>query len=332
MKAVILPAYNKNVLRAMLSLNTEEAPIPSVGKDQLLVKMEGAICNPSDIAFIRGEYNIVKALPATPGFEGAGVVTEAAQDLSHLVGKRVSCFVQSENSGTWAEYFVVNEGDFVVLDDGFDAEQAAAFSVNPFTAYGLVEIAKLRESRAVLQNAGGGQVAAMINMLASLEGMEVINIVRKPETAEQLQTNGLKNVLSEQDENFENKLTEMAHELKATTAFDAVGGPLSGIMFNAMPPDAELVSYGGLSGKRIIDINEMHLIFRNKIISGFNLIDWKNELGSEDFEEVNSFLQKLFLQGRMRTNFQHKVRLDDIIGGLRTYIGNMSVGKLLIKP
>ena len=139
-------------------------------------------------------------------------------------------------------------------------------------------------------------------------------------------------VLCETDENFESRLSELAHDLDATTGFDAVGGTLSGQMFNAMPADSELVVYGGLSGKRMTGINEMDLIFHDKIISGFNLIDWKAEMDPEDFSQISAELQQLFIDGTLATNFQGVTTLDEIKTGLKSYIGNMSGGKLLIKP
>ena len=107
MKAVILPAYNKNVLRAMLSLKVEEIPIPIPQKDEVLIKIEATPCNPSDIAFMQGGYNIVKTLPSVPGFEGAGTVvsTGDSSEAKKLFKKPVSCFTQEDSHGTWAEYF-----------------------------------------------------------------------------------------------------------------------------------------------------------------------------------------------------------------------------------
>ena len=256
MKAVVLPQYNNNVLRAMLSLKVEELPVPKPGPKEVVVKMHAASCNPSDIAFIRGVYNIVKPLPATPGFEASGEVTAAGSEAKHLKGKQVSCFVQSEKSGTWAEYFLVHKDDLMVVSEDFDKDQAAAFSVNPFTAYGLIEIAKMRESEAIIQNASGGQVAAFVRQLAKKENIDVIDIVRKPELAARLQGEN-RNTLCETDEDFLDQLKALATELKATTAFDAVGGLVSGQMFNAMVPDSEMIVYGGLSGKRITEIDEM---------------------------------------------------------------------------
>ncbi|MEJ2595086.1 MAG: zinc-binding dehydrogenase [bacterium] len=331
MKAVQLPQYNKNVLRALLSLHVAEIPMPEPGPDEVVVKLHAATCNPSDIAFIRGVYNIIKPIPAIPGFEASGIVVKTGEHCSSLGGKMVSCFVQSEHSGTWSEFFLANREDLIVLGEGFDMDQAAAFSVNPFTAWGMMEIAKMRESRAIVQNASGGQVAAFIRKLAGQAGIRVIDIVRKSEMAEELAKEKA-TVLCETDEDFQEQLTTLANEWNATTAFDAVGSTLSGIMLNALPEDSELVVYGGLSGKQLADFSGMDIIFRKKIISGFNLIDWKKEYDKDAFEEIVKEVEKLFRKGELSTRFQGSTVIDNITTGLKTYISNMSSGKLLIRP
>jgi len=332
MKAVLLPDYNQNVLRAMLSLRIEEFQTPVPEADEVVINLFAAACNPSDIAFICGGYNIIKPVPAIPGFEASGEVIKTGANAQSLFGKNVSCFVQSDKSGTWAEEFVANKNDLVVLDEKMDLNQGAAFSVNPFTAYGLIELSKLRGSKAIVQNAGGGQVAEFIRRLAEENNIDVINIVRKKETVDTLKKAGEKYVLCEQENDLLENLKTLSGELNATIAFDAVGGELAGSMVNAMPKNTELVVYGGLSGKRISDVNEMDLIFKRKKISGFNLIDWKESLEKDGFSEISKTLQEKFISGKLKTEFQATTSLNTIVNGLKTYIKNMSSGKLLIKP
>ena len=114
-KAVILPAYNKNLIRAIIGMKIGERDLPVLKAEQVLIKMEAASCNPSDIAFIRGGYNINKPLPAVPGFEGAGAVVDTGSNAKEMLGKRVGSFIQAEVDGTWAEYFISNASDCIVL-------------------------------------------------------------------------------------------------------------------------------------------------------------------------------------------------------------------------
>lgn len=332
MKSISLPAYNKNIIRAMLGLKTIETKMPTPNDNEVIIKVNAAPINPSDIAFIQGVYNVVKPLPATPGFEASGVIVDAGKNCKDVIGKKVSCFVQDDKSGTWSEFVLANKEDIILLKDEMDMDQAACFTVNPFTAYGLFSIALIYQSKAIVQNASGGQVAYFIRKMAEEHNIKVIDIVRKPETATELINDGAKYVLVETDENFKEKLHKLITELDATVAFDAVGGTLSGIIYNALPNDSELVVYGGLSGKAIDGINTMEVIFNNKIISGFNLIDWKAELDEGEFEQISEELQEKFICGDYKTKIADAYSLEDIVVGLRSYISAMSLGKILIKP
>ncbi len=332
MKTIVLPDYNKNVLRAMLSLKIEERVLHKLQSDEVLIKTHAAVCNPSDIAFIQGVYNIVKPVPAIPGFEGSGQIVEVGEKAKELMGKNVSAFVQNDTHGTWAEYFVAKTSDVIVLSEDMDLDQGACFTVNPFTAYGLFEIVRIAGAKALIQNASGGQVAAFIRKMGDEFGCKVIDIVRKKETAEMLVAEGAKHVFIETDEDFDKQLKNICGKLKPTVAFDAVGGTLSGKMFNALAPHSDLVVYGGLSNKPMLELSIMDTIFNDKIVSGFNLIDWKKQLAEGEFEEISQSLQQKFIDGDYKTKIYNTVELVNIVKGIKGYLGNMSGGKLLIKP
>ncbi len=328
-RAVILSDYNRNLIRAIIGMIVGERDIPALKKDEVLIKMEAAPCNPSDIAFIRGGYNIKKSVPAVPGFEGAGVVVDAGSNAKYLIGKRISSFIQEDKDGTWANYFIANKKDCIVLKDELNFEQGACLSINPFTAYGLVELAEEKNCTAIVQNASGGQVAEFVRVLAGLKEIEVVDIVRKEEQIEWLKQKGAKNVLDSTDENFKQKLKSLANDLKVGIAFDAVGGDMTGILLNALPVKSEVVLYGGLAGVSVQELNPFNIIFQGKKLSGFNLTEWIENKGKEEFEKINHEIQDLIIEGKVKTEIQAIFKLDDVVEGVRTYIKSMSGGKVL---
>ncbi len=333
MRAVVLPNYNHNLIRALLGLKVEEKEIPEPAEGQVQIRMEAAPCNPSDIAFLRGGYNIKKSVPCIPGFEGCGVISQVGTGIDKkFIGKRVSCFIQNDDAGTWSEYVVANITDCISIKNEMPIEQAACFAVNPFTAYGLYEMAQAENCQCIIQNAATGQVGRFIRVLAQRDGMNTINIVRKAEHLTQLKAEGEKYVLDSGSEEFPERLKSLAHELNATMAFDAVAGETTAQFLNAMPDDSEVILYGGLSGNQISGIDPMGVIFDRKILSGFNLMDWIENLEDGEFEDVSDFLQDLFIDGTLKTDIQSTYKLEEVVNGIRAYIGNMSTGKILIKP
>jgi len=332
MKAVVLENYNPNLIRAFRSMKVEMLPVPETLSGQILVKVEASPVNPSDIAFLRGGYNIVKPLPAIPGFEGTGKVVAVGDAMpATLIGEKVVFFCQEDTGGAWAEFVVLNEDEFISVHKSFLVEQAACLFVNPFTAWALFGHVYDNQHRAIIQSAAGGQVGKFIRYFAKEHNVAVINLVRKPQQLEQLKAEGNQYVLDTNDKDFELSLNKLASQLRATASIDAVGGELTGKMLNAMPVGGELVLYGGLSGNPVSAIDPLQLIFKNKIISGFNLNDWLAEKTTGEFSNISNHIQMLFMEQKLETKINQSYSLEDFYDGLRAYISNMSAGKVLFK-
>ncbi len=140
MKALIIETYNPNLIRAMRSMKVVEMEKPVPDSGEVLVKIQAAPINPSDIAFIRGGYNIKKSLPAIPGFEGTGMIESVGSEVDEqLIGKRVSFFSQDDKGGTCAEYAAVKLKDCLFVNKDLPLKQAACLFVNPLTAYAMFD-------------------------------------------------------------------------------------------------------------------------------------------------------------------------------------------------
>jgi NADPH:quinone reductase-like Zn-dependent oxidoreductase len=60
----------------------EEVPVPVPNQDQVLIRVDSAPINPSDIGSLRGTYP-GRSYPSTPGNEGAGVVVSEGLVYPH---------------------------------------------------------------------------------------------------------------------------------------------------------------------------------------------------------------------------------------------------------
>lgn len=334
MRAIVLPDYNANIIRAMKSLKVVELDIPKPIGSQVLIKVSAAPCNPSDIAFMRGGYNIQKPVPAIMGFECTGTVVETGEYplARNLTGKRVSCFSQGMENGTWAEYFQTDYKNCLPIRDELDDEQAATFCINPFTAFALFGMAIQKNAGAIIQNGASGQVGIFIRAFAKMKQIPVINLVRKEEHIKELNEAGENHVLNLGNPDCDINLRKLAHEFHATIAFDAVAGDTSGMILNAMPPGSELIIYGGLSGKPVGMVFPLDIIFKAKSIRGFNLGDWTTAVGENFVQKVSEELQDLIIRRVMFTRIQGEYILENVQLAMEQYIRNMSSGKILFQP
>lgn len=315
----------------MFDMNVAEKDIVMPYSDQVLIKTDASPVNPSDIAFIRGMYNIRKELPVIPGFEGTGTVIETGDHPSAkaLLGKRVSAFCQGNTDGTWADHFTAHSADCFLLKNEMEISQSACFIVNPFTAYGLFNMCKQKNAGAIVQNAASGQVGRMIRFFASSENIPVINIVRKEKHIKELTDEGEKYVLNSSSDNFIEKFNEIAHDLNANIAVDAVGGDFTGRLLNALPDNSEIIVYGGLSGTNIGGIDPLEIIFNSKKISGFNLNRWMKTHSPEELNEISEYIQDLIISGKIKTRIKNQYKINELKSALKEYISDMSGGKVL---
>jgi NADPH:quinone reductase len=334
MRAVVLSDYRENVVDAIGGLQVSERPVPRPRRGQVLVKIAAAPCNPSDLLLLQGKYGTLKTLPSVPGWEGAGVVVANGGGLlGHwLLGKRVACAVRSDRDGTWAEYAVVNADNCIPLKSALPIEQAASLIINPLTALAMLETARRAGHRAAVHTVGASQLGRMMIAMAGDLDYPLINIVRRDAQAQIIRSLGAKHVLNSTSEGFAGELKALCERLKATAAFEAVAGEMTGTVLNAMPSGSTAYVYGALSQEACGNIDPIELVFHKKTLTGFFLGHWLDRRGVIGILRAAGRVQRMIIEGRIGTTVQRRLNLDEIVEGLMQYVGNMTDGKVLIMP
>jgi NADPH:quinone reductase-like Zn-dependent oxidoreductase len=334
MHTLVLSEYREDIADAIDGLKVEERPVPALRRGQVLVRIDAAPCNPSDLLLLQGKYGSLKTLPTVPGWEGAGtVVASGGGPLAWwLKDKRVACGQQEDRNGTWAEYVVANATECIPLKRQLRIEQAASLIINPLTAMGLLETARRGGHRAAVHTAGASQLGGMLVAMAAEVNYPIINVVRREAQVELLNSLGAAHVLNSSDEDFVDRLQAVSADLQATAAFEAVAGEMTGTVLNVLPEGSTVYVYGALSEEACDNIDPIELIFRRKTVTGFYLGAWLQERGALGVLRAASRAQKMLIDGRIETKVQRTVSLEEAVAGLRQYVDHMTDGKLLIMP
>ena len=334
MRVVELENYHEDLNEALRKIRITQKPTPQPGPGQVLVQIEAAPCNPSDIVFMQGLYGVVKKLPAVPGWEGSGTVVASGGGViaNWLKGKRVACGGQSESDGTWAGYYLADARSCVPLKRNISFEQGASLIINPLTAWALIDEARKSGHRGIVQTAAASQLGRMILRLATDAGLPLINIVRRQEQADMLKSLGAEWVLNSASENFEEQLRQVCQRLHATICFDAVSGEMTGKVLNAMPNRSDMIVYGVLSYAPAGGIDGRELIFGQKRVRSFWLTPWIRNAGIFKIYKAFGHIQKRIADGSFATQVSRKLSLEDVPSGLLEYQRQMTSGKMLIIP
>jgi NADPH2:quinone reductase len=254
-------------------LKVVDLPDPEPGPNEVRVRMIASPINPSDLLVVRGRYGVLPKLPATPGFEGVGVVEKAGPGLlgKLVMGKRVA--VLNQAGGNWAEKVVVPALRAIPVASDLPDEQVASFFVNPASVLAMVRhVLKVPRGAWLLQSAAGSTLGKMIIKLGKLDGFKTLNVVRRREAMAELKALGADAVISSSDGPIDEQVRSLTGN-GVHYGLDPVGGETGGQVFKSLGDDAHMVVYGLLSDQPIC-FDPRAMIAGKRIIEGFWLGHW----------------------------------------------------------
>ncbi|MXO72662.1 zinc-binding dehydrogenase [Alteraurantiacibacter buctensis] len=226
-----------------LELVTQDFPQPT--GNMVLVRMEAAPINPSDLFLLTAGADLANA-EYTPGKvvarlhpqaaaaqkarmgqslpvgnEGAGTVIATGEtDMARaLMGQRVACVP----GHAYGEYALCDAAMCLPLGD-HTAEEGASSFVNPMTALGFAETARMGGHKALVHAAAASNLGQMLVRICKEDGLGLVNIVRKPEQAELLRKLGAEYVVDSSQPDFEAALAAAIAATDAFIGFDPIGG------------------------------------------------------------------------------------------------------------
>lgn len=255
MKALLLvgDGYTRtpsgSVLEAMEPyLEPGNIAVPTPGPTQVLIKVNLASINPSDIAFVKGQYGQPRAKGQPAGFEGVGIVVASGDEPypKGLIDKRVAFATGVTNWGSWADYAVAEADVCIPLLDTVRDEDGAAMIVNPLTALAMFDVVKEEGGKAFVMTAGASQLCKLIIGLANGEGFRPIVTVRRDDQIAALKALGAAHVLNEKAPDFKAALREVVKAEQPRIFLDAVTGPPASAIFDIMPKRSRWIIYGRL--------------------------------------------------------------------------------------
>ena len=253
----------------VVRLETGAWPVPA--PDEAIVEMRAAPINPADLNEIEGKYPVRPPLPATPGFEGAGVVVEVGQAVSNLdIGTLV---IVPHNIGTWRTALAVKADQLVQVPHEIEPVQAAMLKINPMTAWRLLhDYVALRPGDWLIQNAANSAAGRAVIQIAQELGYKTVNVVRREELIEELRDEGA-NVVLVDNESLRDQVKEAISAAPIRLGLNAVGGESALRLANSLAPEATLVTYGAMSLQPLKIPNGL-LIFKNLCFRGIWINKW----------------------------------------------------------
>ena len=310
-------------------LTVDELPVPEPGPREVRIRVILATIHNHDLWTVRGTYGYKPQLPARAGTEAVGVVDAVGPEVEGVeVGQRVAT---GGTFGTWAEYVVAKAGAVIPVPDSIPDEVAAQLIAMPFSAITLVDFLGVGSGDVVVQNTANGTVGRLVAQIGASRGITVIGIVRRASDVDELASEGISNIVSTDDEDWKDRVRELAGDRPIRAAVDSVGGSAAGDLLHLLGEGGTLVSFGAMASDRM-QLSSGDLIFKQAVVKGF----WGSKVSAAmPGETQRALLGELFQligSGKLSLPVDSIHSLDDIAGAVAASTRAGRVGKVLLRP
>ena len=309
-------------------LHVESRPWPTPGAGEVIVKMRAAPINPADLNQIEGKYPVRAELPATPGFEGAGIVAEAHRDVTNVNADAL--VILPHNAGTWRDALAVKADELVVVPAGIEPVPAAMLKINPMTAWRLLhDYVDLARGDWLIQNAANSAAGRAVIQIAHELGYKTVNVVRRSELIGELRAEGGDVVLVD-SENLRHEVQDAIGGPPIRLGLNAVGGESALRLANCLAPGSTLVTYGAMSLQPLKIPNGL-LIFKDLRFRGIWINKWYDNATPAQRMEAFQHLFEMAKRGLLQTKVEKAYPLSEAKSAVAHAARGQRSGKIIFE-
>jgi trans-2-enoyl-CoA reductase len=309
-------------------LHVETQPWPTPSPDEAVVQVRAAPINPADLNQIEGKYPVRPQLPATPGFEGAGVVIDVGRSVKDLTAGAL--VILPHNLGTWRDAVAVKASELVALPPDIDPVHAAMLKINPMTAWRLLhDYVDLKSGDWLIQNAANSAAGSAVIQIARELGFKTVNVVRREELIDELRAEGGDVVLVD-GENLRDEVKTATSGAPIRLGLNAVGGGSALRLANCLAPGSTLVTYGAMSLQPLKIPNGL-LIFKDLRFRGIWINKWYDNATKQERMEAFQSLFEMAKRGLLKTKVEKAYPLSEAKAAVTHAAHGKRSGKIIFE-
>jgi len=309
-------------------LHVESRPWPTPAPGEVIVKMNAAPINPADLNQIEGKYPVRADLPATPGFEGAGIVVDVGTDVKGLTSGAL--VILPHNVGTWRDAVAVKADELVVVPADIKPVHAAMLKINPMTAWRLLhDYVELARGDWLIQNAANSAAGCAVIQIAHELGYKTVNVVRRSELIDELRAEGGDIVLVD-SENLRREVEDAIGGPPIRLGLNAVGGESALRLANCLAPGSTLVTYGAMSLQPLKIPNGL-LIFKDLRFRGIWINKWYDNATPAQRMEAFQHLFEMAKRGLLQTKVEQAYPLSEAKTAVARAARGQRSGKIIFE-
>lgn len=310
------------------ALALADAPDPSPGDREVVIRVTAAGVNGADLSQRRGHYNAPPGAPEWLGLEVSGEISAVGSSVSEWsVGDRVCALLAG---GGYAEFVAVDAGLVLPVPVGVDLVEAAGLPEVAATVWSNVYgHAKLLPGETLLVHGGSSGIGTMAIQLGAATGARVITTAGSPEKTAFCRRLGAEVAIDYLQQDFVEVVADTTDGRGADVILDIVGGDYLERNIRALAREGRIMEIASRRGSSTFDIN--HLMMKRGLI-------WATTLRSRPLAEkvaiiaeVRDHVWPLIESGRVRPVIDSVWPLEDAAEAHIRMESSTHIGKILLQ-
>ena len=324
-----MKAIQTDHIRSADVLMLRDVPQPVPGAGEVLIRVDAAGVNFSDIMWRRGEYDVATPLPFIPGAEVAGTVVAVGPNVTGFeIGTPV---VSAPPSGGYAQFVVAPIATTFPIPKGFSPVEVVSLMAQGLTGVlALRKSARLAAGESVLVEAAAGGVGSFAVQLAKLYGAgKVIAAASSPEKRAIAESLGADASVDYTAPGWAKAVRDLTGGRGVDVVLDLAGGETTAQALEALAPFGRLVVIGKAAGEAPA-ISPWALEHHNQSIVGFRIFGFAEtpSIIQEALGELIGFV----LAGKIKLQRGGAFPLAQAANVHRLIEERKSTGKIVLQP
>jgi len=309
-------------------LKLEEAPDPSPGPGQVVVRVHAAGVNPVDTYIRTGTYARKPPLPYTPGSDAGGVVESVVPGAKKFKpGDRVYVIKAADASGgTYAQRVLCSEHHVFALPEKISYSQGAAIGVPYGTAFrALFDRAGATSGDTVLVHGATGGVGIAAVQLAVSRGLTVIGTGGTERGRKLVLDNGAQHVLDHRAAGYQQEVMTLTSGKGVDVIIEMLANVNLGNDLTLLAPRGRVVIVGS---RGPVQINPRDTMGKESAILGMSLF----AAGEEPVLRAHAAIALGLASGQLRPVVGAELPLGAAAEAHEKILRDPGFGKLVLLP
>lgn len=304
-------------------------PTPSIGPDDVLVKVSAAGVNRPDVLQRQGRYPPPPGVTDIPGLEVAGTIEAVGSSVtSWRAGDRVCALV---SGGGYAEFCAVPAPQCLPAPRGMDVTHAAAIPETTFTVWtNVFERGSLRKGETILIHGGSSGIGTTAIQLAHALGAHVYATAGSAEKCAACESLGAQKAINYRQTDFVSAVKDLTNGRGVDVVLDMVAGDYVQRNIEVLAMNGRLVMIGRQGGVKS-EIDVMPILRKRLVLTGSTLRTRSVEEKGALAQSVYRHVWPLFESGAVRVIVHETFPLPHAAEAHRLMESSAHVGKIVLQ-